>query len=42
MKTLHEIGYEGPVVNEGRIRGEDPAESISGIRRLYETVYVIK
>lgn len=24
MKTLHEIGYEGPVVNEGRIRGEDP------------------
>ena len=24
MKTLKEIGYEGPVVNEGRIRGEDP------------------
>ncbi len=24
MKTLKEIGYDGPVVNEGRIRGEDP------------------
>ena len=24
MQTLKEIGYEGPVVNEGRIRGEDP------------------
>ena len=24
METLKEIGYEGPVVNEGRIRGEDP------------------
>ena len=24
MKTLKEIGYEGPVINEGRIRGEDP------------------
>lgn len=24
MKTLKEIGYEGPVVNEGRIHGEDP------------------
>ena len=23
MKILHEIGYEGAVVNEGRIRGED-------------------
>lgn len=27
MATLHEIGYTGAVVNEGRIRGEDPLES---------------
>lgn len=26
MGTLKEIGYEGPVINEGRIRGENPAE----------------
>ncbi len=27
MSTLKEIGYEGPVVNEGRIRGEAPLQA---------------
>ncbi len=27
MATLKEIGYEGDVVNEGRVRGEDPLEA---------------
>ena len=27
MATLHEIGYNGAVVNEGRVRGEDPLEA---------------
>lgn len=27
MQTLKEIGYDGAVVNEGRIRGEDPLEA---------------
>lgn len=27
MQTLKDIGYDGPVVNEGRIRGEDPLEA---------------
>ena len=26
MQTLKNIGYEGAVVNEGRIRGDDPLE----------------
>lgn len=26
INTLKEIGYNGPIVNEGRIRGENPAE----------------
>lgn len=27
MRTLHEIGYSGAVVNEGRVRGDDPLEA---------------
>lgn len=27
MKTLKEIGYDGAVVNEGRVRGEDPLKA---------------
>lgn len=27
FRTLHEIGYDGAVVNEGRVRGEDPLEA---------------
>lgn len=27
MQTLKEIGYEGAVVNEGRVRGEDPLKA---------------
>lgn len=27
MKTLKEIGYDGPVINEGRVRAEDPKEA---------------
>jgi sugar phosphate isomerase/epimerase len=27
MNTLREIGYDGAVINEGRIRGEDPLEA---------------
>ena len=38
METLKEIGYEGPVVNEGRIRGEDPLkvyqESVNFMRQF--------
>lgn len=38
INTLHEIGYEGALVNEGRVRGENPLEaykaSISYIRQF--------
>ena len=27
METLKQIGYEGAVVNEGRVRGEDPLQA---------------
>lgn len=27
MRTLHEIGYNGAVVNEGRVRGDNPLEA---------------
>jgi sugar phosphate isomerase/epimerase len=36
MMTLKEIGYDGPVVNEGRIRGEDP------LAAYQESVYFMK
>jgi sugar phosphate isomerase/epimerase len=45
MRTLHEIGYEGPVVNEGRLRG-DPVhacqESIAYMQPMMKAAGVIK
>lgn len=27
INTLKEIGYEGPIINEGRVRGDNPLEA---------------
>ena len=42
METLKKIGYEGAVVNEGRVLGRKSSGGIPGIRTFYETVYLKK